>query len=196
MNKVFIGGSRGLSKLNDDIRQRLNNIIQKEYPVLIGDANGIDKAIQQYFADMNYRNVSVYCVGEKCRNNVGHWTTKCVKESGKVKDFSYYAIKDLEMVKDTDYGFMIWDAKSKGTLNNIVNLLRKNKTVIVYMSIDNKFYTLHSVSDLEKLLSKCDKNPLESLEKKLRVLQRAKNEQEEFNFTQQHNAEDSALLRR
>ena len=183
MSKVFIGGSRRLSRLNDEIRQRLNNIVQKGYPVLIGDANGIDKAIQQYLFDKNYRNVFVYCVGKKCRNNIGQWTTKCIKEPSTVKDFYYYTIKDLEMVKDTDYGFMIWDSKSKGTLNNIVNLLRNNKTVIVYMSIDNKFYTLYSLSDLEKLVSKYDKNSLESLEKKLRLSQRAKNEQEKFNFT-------------
>jgi len=41
------------------------------------------------------------------------------------------------MVKDTDYGFMIWDTKSKGTLNNIVNLLREKKTVIVYVSLSS-----------------------------------------------------------
>ena len=182
MNKVFIGGSIRLSRLNDDIRQRLNNIVQKGYPVLVGDANGVDKAVQQYLFDKNYRNVFVYCVGEKCRNNVGQWRTKCVKEPSKVKDFHYYTIKDLEMIKDTDYGFMIWDTKSKGTLNNIVNLLRENKTVIVYVFKDKKFYTLRALSDLEKLLDKCDKNSLESLERKLQLSQRVKREQEEFNF--------------
>jgi hypothetical protein len=196
MNKVFIGGSIRLLRLNDDIKQRLNNIVQKGYSVLIGDANGVDKAVQQYLFDKNYRNVFVYCVGEKCRNNVGHWKTKWVKEHSKVKDFHYYTIKDLEMVKDTDYGFMIWDTKSKGTLNNIVNLLRENKTVIVYVSKDKIFYTLHALSDLEKLLAKCDKNSLESLERKLQLSQRAKKKQEEFNFAQQYNPADSASLRR
>jgi len=183
MNKVFIGGSIRLSRLNDDVRQRIDNIVQEGYSVLIGDANGVDKAVQQYLFDKNYRNVFVYCVGEKCRNNVGQWKIKWVKEPGKIKDFHYYTIKDLEMVKDTDYGFMIWDTKSKGTLNNIVNLLRVNKTVIVYVSKDKKFYTLRASSDLEKLLSKYDKNSLESLEKKHRLSQKAKKEQEAFNFT-------------
>ncbi len=196
MNKVFIGGSRRLSRLNDDIRQRIDNIVQKGYSVLVGDANGVDKAVQQYLFDKNYRNVFVYCVGEKCRNNVGQWKTKWVKEPGKVKDFHYYTIKDLEMIKDTDYGLMIWDTKSKGTLNNIVNLLRENKIVIVYVSKDKKFYTLRALSDLEKLLTKCDKNSLESLERKLQMSQRAKKEQKEFNFAQQYNPADSASLRR
>jgi|SRR3989338_3678951 len=184
MNRVFIGGSRKLSKLNNDIRQRLNNIVQKGYSVLVGDANGIDKAVQQYLFDKNYRNVFVYCVGEKCRNNVGQWETKWVKEHSKVKDFHYYAIKDLEMVKDTNYGFMIWDTKSKGTLNNIVNLLHEHKTVIVYISKDKNFYTLRALIDLEKLLNKCGKNSFEFLERKLQLSQIAKKEQEEFNFAQ------------
>lgn len=182
MNTVFIGGSIRLSRLNDDIRQRIDNIMRKGYSVLIGDANGVDKAVQQYLFDKNYRNVFVYCVGEKCRNNVGLWKTKWVKEHSKVKDFHYYMIKDLEMVKDTDYGFMIWDTKSKGTLNNIVNLLQEHKTVIVYVSKDKKFYTLRALSDLEKLLAKCDKNSLESLKRKLQLSQRVKKEQEEFDF--------------
>lgn len=184
MNKVFIGGSRRLSRLNADVRQRIDNILQKGYSVLVGDANGADRAVQQYLFDKNYRNVLVYCAGEKCRNNVGHWETKLVRGHSKVKDFLYYAIKDLEMIKDTDYGFMIWDTKSRGTLNNIVNLLRRNKIVIVYASKDKKFYTLCTLNDLEKLLTRCDKHALEYLERKLH-LQRTKKEQEELNFAQQ-----------
>jgi len=182
MNKVFIGGSRRLARLNDDIRQRLDNIVEKGYVVLVGDANGVDKAVQQYLSNKNYRNVFVYCVGEECRNNVGQWKTKWVKEPGKVKDFHYYMIKDLEMIRDTDYGFMVWDTKSKGTLNNIVNLLRENKMVIVYISKDKKFYTLRALSDLENILVKYDKNSLESLEKKLYMSRRLKKEQGEFDF--------------
>jgi hypothetical protein len=182
MNKVFIGGSRKIAKLNDDIRQRLDNIMEKRYEILIGDANGADKAVQQYLFNKNYRNVLVYCVGEDCRNNVGKWETKWVKESSKVKDFHYYIVKDLEMIRDTDCGFMIWNAKSKGTLNNIVNLLRKNKMVIVYVSKGKKFYTLRGLSDLEDLLAKYDKNLLESLERKLQMSQKMKKEQVEFDF--------------
>lgn len=192
MNKVFIGGSRRLSRLNADVRQRIDNILQKGYSVLIGDANGADKAVQQYLFDKNYRNVLVYCVGEKCRNNVGQWETKLVGEPSKVKDFHYYTIKDLEMIKDTDYGFMLWDTKSKGTLNNIINLLRENKIVIVYVSKDKKFYTLRALNELEKLLTRCDKSSLKHLERKLHLLQRMKKEQEELNFAQQLNPADAA----
>lgn len=34
------------------------------------------------------------------------------------------------MAKAADYGFMIWNGKSKGTLNNIINLVQYNKNVL------------------------------------------------------------------
>lgn len=40
MSVVFIGGSRHLSRLNAVIRGRLDNIIERNHAVLIGDANG------------------------------------------------------------------------------------------------------------------------------------------------------------
>ena len=39
----------------------------------------------------------------------------------------YYRAKDLAMVEDADCGFMIWNGESKGTLNNILNLLYMDK---------------------------------------------------------------------
>ena len=66
------------------------------------------------------------------------------------------------MARETDYGFMIWDGKSKGTLNNIINLLKENKKVLVYFSPNKEFYNLISFNDLEKLLAKCEKKFLET----------------------------------
>jgi hypothetical protein len=169
MTKIFIGGSRKLSRLNDDIRGRIDSIMQNGYTVLIGDANGADKSVQKYLFDKNYRSVFVFCVGRFCRNNIGHWETMSVKEPSNVRDFHYYSIKDLEMVKEADYGFMIWDTKSKGTLNNMINLLKENKSVVVYLSGDKEFYTLRTFDDLEKLLSRFDKNHLETFEEKLKL---------------------------
>jgi hypothetical protein len=43
--KVFIAGSRWLSRLSADVRSRLDTIIEKGFTILIGDANGADKAV-------------------------------------------------------------------------------------------------------------------------------------------------------
>lgn len=36
------------------------------------------------------------------------------------------------MAKNADIGFMIWNGKSKGTFNNMINLLNLGKEVILY----------------------------------------------------------------
>jgi hypothetical protein len=127
MTTVFIGGSRRIVRLDEDIRFRADNIIRQRMRVLIGDANGADKAMQQYFVNSRYDNVVVYCMGEHCRNNLGNWPTKHILSRHNKRDFAYYATKDLEMAKEASYGFMIWDGKSKGTLNNVSNLLQQQK---------------------------------------------------------------------
>ena len=38
--------------------------------ILVGDANGADKAVQQHVASRRYEHVLVYCMDE-CRNNIG-----------------------------------------------------------------------------------------------------------------------------
>jgi hypothetical protein len=76
MTKVFIGGSRKLSRLNADIRHRLDRIIDGGFAVVVGDANGADKAVQSYLKSKNYDSVEVFCAGKACRNNVGSWPAR------------------------------------------------------------------------------------------------------------------------
>ncbi len=73
MNKVFIGGSRLINRLNADVTQRLERIVARQLSVLIGDASGVDRAVQAYFSACQYPHVTVYCTGQQCRNNVAGW---------------------------------------------------------------------------------------------------------------------------
>ena len=63
MSTVFLSGSRKISRLSEDVIVRLQNIIDSGLKVIIGDANGADKAFQKFFADANYKNVTVFCSG-------------------------------------------------------------------------------------------------------------------------------------
>jgi hypothetical protein len=119
----------------------------------------------------------------ECRNNIGNWSIKHVLENRNRKDYHYYSIKDAEMVRETDYGFMIWDGKSKGTLNNIINLLKKNKIVMVYFFPKRGFYKIVTFGDLENLLTRCEKKSLEVFEERFKVSQiLKKQQQQEFHF--------------
>ena len=54
MKKVFIGGSRKISRLNESLRQRIDQMIEKNLQILLGDANGADKAVQAYLDEREY----------------------------------------------------------------------------------------------------------------------------------------------
>ena len=73
MTTVFLSGSRKISRLNDMVLSRVQDMLDQSNYVVIGDANGADKALQRYLADQHYRNVLVFYVGRVCRNNVGDW---------------------------------------------------------------------------------------------------------------------------
>ena len=164
MTKVFIGGSRRITKLNSAIKMRADSIMQNNYLILIGDASGADKSMQGYFAEKGYKDVLVFCAGNTCRNNVGNWKTKHVGPERDKKDAGFYTLKDIEMAKEADYGFMIWDAKSKGTLHNIFSLLRSQKKVLVYFSPEEKFLTIKAIDDFLPILAKCDRKAAELVE--------------------------------
>jgi hypothetical protein len=44
--------------------------------------------------------------------------TKQVNSSSK-KKVEFLSLNDIEMANDADFGLMIWDGESEGTLNNI-----------------------------------------------------------------------------
>lgn len=88
MTKVFIGGSRRVSRLNADVRERLDGIIEKGLPVVIGDANGVDKAVQQYLQSRGYERVEVFSVEGGCRNNVGKWPLRSIPAKNGKKDLA------------------------------------------------------------------------------------------------------------
>lgn len=147
--KVFIGGSRRLSRLNQDVKRRIDNIIDKGFMVIVGDANGVDKAVQRYLSSRHYSNVVVFCIAGGCRNNIGDWPTRTIAVSDRARrDFAYYSTKDRAMAEEADYGLMLWDGRSRGTLTNIVHLVREGKPVVVYIAPDRSFYTLRQSDHL------------------------------------------------
>ena len=155
MDKVFIGGSRRITSLNPDVRNHLDRIMERQLPVLVGDANGADKAVQKYLADFDYDNVEVFCSNGVCRNNVGHWKTRAVAVSKGTRGFDFYAAKDREMAAEATVGFMLWDGKSKGTLLQMRRLVTQGKKVLVYTSHLKRLSTLNNETDFEDFADEC-----------------------------------------
>src|SRR3989475_10205457 len=134
MTKVFIAGSRHLSRLNADVKGRIDTMMEKGFTILIGDANGADKAVQRYLAEKGYRKVIVHCMAGHCRNNVADWPTREVPAPQGARGFAYYSTKEQAMVDTAEYALMLWDGESKGTLNSVINMVRQNKSAVVYLA--------------------------------------------------------------
>ena len=163
--KVFIGGSRTITCLDAAVRQRLNRIIEKELPVLIGDAYGADKAVQQYFKAHHYSQVEVFCMAGGCRNNVGSWPICSIPAPSTKKDFRYYSTKDQAMADEASVGFMIWDGKSVGTLANVFRLISQHKKVAVYTAPSSLFTHLKNSADWKSFVSPYGNDLRERIEK-------------------------------
>jgi len=166
VTSVFLGGSRAVSRLNPVIRKELDNLIARQCRILIGDANGADKAMQKHFADKHYPNVLVFSMNQP-RNNLRGWETRTITSERKTRDSEFYATKDRAMGRDAKCGLMLWDGASKGTFTNILELLNDRKPVLVYFAPEKKFFKLAGETDLEDLLAHCDQRQLESLKHRL-----------------------------
>lgn len=151
--KIFIAGPRAIKELDKNICIKLEHICEKGYEVLVGDADGIDSCIQNFLKIKLYRNVTVFASKGIARNNHGDWKIENVEVDSNVTGFDFYAQKDLEMAKRANMGFMIWNGKSKGTFNNIINLLNLDKEVILYYVPNQKFYRFKKMRDLNDFLN-------------------------------------------
>jgi hypothetical protein len=133
--KVFISGSIAIGKLSNDVKESMDKIINNKLEVLVGDADGIDKLVQDYCLTMNYFNVTVYSITSIPRYRASeHFQTRKVFANKEIKkERERQQEKDKMMTLDSDYSFIIWDGKSKGSYANILRAIKNNKKVKVYL---------------------------------------------------------------
>lgn len=160
--KIFIAGAREIDSLSGEVLKELRKIIENNDRVFIGDAKGVDKTVQTFLKNKGYENVIIYSM-ETIRNNVGNWENVKISTTLKKKTREYFTEKDKKMAELADEGFMIWNKKSKGTLNNIINLLVMNKKVHLYIQEKdrNSFYNLENINELEKIILEANSKELE-----------------------------------
>lgn len=153
MTKVFVGGSRHAARLDAQVLSRLDNIMDKGFPVVIGDASGADKAVQIHFHRSRYRNVEVFCSNGVCRNNVGDWPTRNIPVTGQARGVQFFSAKDRAMAEEATIGFMVWDGKSVGTMLNVLRLVDLHKQSVVYVIPEKVFLTIKDTADWDIFLN-------------------------------------------
>lgn len=169
MHKVFISGSMKIKNLDNNVLNRLNNIIDSNYQIIVGDANGVDSSIQEYLNKKRSKSVVVYCTGSKPRNNIGHWLIEKIYTDSSPGTRAYFTAKDIKMAEDCDYGFMVWDTRSTGTLSNAIELLKRNKIALVYINKAKEFLKIKEAKDLEKLISYMSDSAFNKADAKLKL---------------------------
>lgn len=152
MPTVFIAGSMTIKNIDHKVRERIVNILELDFDVVVGDADGVDASIQRLLSEYGASKATVYCTGERPRNNVADWPVHCVTTYHAKGSRAYFTAKDVEMAKDADYGLMIWDTKSPGTLSNVIELLTRKKNSVVFVNKTKEFRKVVDVSGLEALV--------------------------------------------
>lgn len=171
MTTVFIAGSMKIKHLDRRVEERLGKILASNLKVVVGDADGVDTSIQTYLFEHGAENMVVYCSGPRPRNNVGDWPIHSVESKHRFGSRAFFTAKDIEMAKAADCGLMIWDAKSAGTLGNIVELLRQEKKTVVFINKLKEFKIVKDVSHLEELVMCMSEHARRKADEKIRLLE-------------------------
>jgi adenine-specific DNA-methyltransferase len=132
MATIFIGGSRHSATIPASIARRIDSIMERVHDVIVGDAPGADAAVQRYMQASSYRPVIVFCSGRQCRNNLGAWSTRQITPPADARGFQFYAAKDRAMAQSADFGLMLWDGRSIGTLANTMRLTQAGKATVLF----------------------------------------------------------------
>lgn len=169
MTAVFIAGSIAIKRLHPFFKERLANIVKSEFDVVVGDADGADSSIQQALFDLQAEKVTVYCAGLKPRNNVGGWTVQYIESDAQPGTREFFTAKDLKMAGAADFGLMVWDAKSTGTLSNVLELLRLGKKSVVFVNKARSFLNIYSNNDVDDLISVMSENAKYKAEDKIKL---------------------------
>ena len=127
--RVFISGSKSISKLPEEVKSLLDEHIALGTEFLVGDCYGVDAAVQKYLESKGCGKVTIYCSGETPRNNfvMGAKVCSCAEAAKGLTGNAFQYVKDIQMAQDCDTALMIWDRKSKGTAENIRRIKEMGK---------------------------------------------------------------------
>lgn len=149
-NVVFVSGSSKTQnkespyyrkKLPKQVRKELKKKIRNRDKIIVGDAPGIDRQVQNYLNKKHYKNVEVYGPGKSVRYSANKkWKTNPIDSSFEIGSKEWLAKKDVVMTTRATEGIaVVLDEGSRATRNNVDRLISQNKDVKVFeLSKDGK----------------------------------------------------------
>lgn len=123
--KLLLMGSSAFkaSELPAEVRSRIDQAIEQDSKIIVGEASGASRLFQDYLKTKGYRNV---VVGHalRIRYNAGNWSTfqygKNLKE------------RERSMIQDCDSAIIIWTNQSGVIAENLELLKRLGKPTYLY----------------------------------------------------------------
>ena len=122
-------------KLSRKLRKEIKKEMKSGNKIIVGDAPGIDRQVQDYLKKKRYKNVEVYSPGKQSRYLADKKWKNHLIDDPKHAPMSpqWLAKKDKAMSKVADKGIaVILDQGSLATRNNIKRLQKANKEVSIY----------------------------------------------------------------
>jgi len=169
---VFIAGSMNIKNLDAKVKERIDNIVSMGFDVIVGDADGADTSVQWHLFNRSDAKTTVFCSGSRPRNNVGDWPIRVVETVHAEGTRAFFTAKDIKMAEAADYGLMIWDTKSTGTLSNILELLARKKKSVVFVNKAKLFKNVGDVNQLEELIAYMSEVARRKAEDKIKLTER------------------------
>lgn len=147
--KVFFSGSKRINDIGSRMFEILDRTMWKKDGILIGDCPGADEQIQRYLAMNGYPDVTVYCSGDEPRFNIGEWEVQRVTlDPALTSGYAFWRQKDIQMEFDCDSAVAVWDGKSKGTRQNIMELAALGKKCDVVLKDEDGAWLLDGIKEI------------------------------------------------
>ena len=128
-------------KLPKEIRRELKGSMHNKDKIIVGDAPGIDRQVQDYLKKKRYKDVEIYGPGKEVRYNANKkWKTHPIDDPDhEPGSKEWLAKKDKVMTDAAKKGLaVILDEGASATRKNIERLISQNKEVKVYSINRNK----------------------------------------------------------
>lgn len=123
-------------RLPKAIREELDRSMKAKEKIVVGDAPGIDRQVQDYLNKKKYDSVEVYGPGKQIRYSANKKWKATAIDDPQHEPYSpeWLRKKDEFMTQISDKGLaVILDEGSRATRNNIQRLIDQEKSVKVYM---------------------------------------------------------------
>lgn len=155
---VFVSGSSKTQtkdspyyrkKLPKGVTDSLDKHMKKNDKIVVGDAPGIDRQVQDYLKSKKYKNVEVYGPGKQVRYSADDsWKTNPIDSDYEEGSKEWLAEKDKMMSQVATEGIaVVLPEGSKATRKNIDRLIEQNKKVDIFELNQNEKFDRSYTSD-------------------------------------------------